>query len=456
MSSSDQQQQQSQQDCGENEANDCCSTSVSVHSHLIKININNVVCSYSTKCHLNLRRIALLGLHVEYKKENSMVNMRLRKPHTTATIWSSGKITCAGAKSEAEAYRAARRYCRLLQKMKFKVTLCNYRVVNVLATCSMPFAVDIHQLARDYSSLCQYEPELHPGATFKLAQLKTSLKLFTTGNVTLTSANCELVRKAVEHIFPILERYRRDTPTPPAADVPATLSTDAPPPPTSTTTTTATTSETATSDVTHPSLAFNPISGNLIGCHAAAASLETPLSSTSANCYSHATYPDTTASSSSALSGPFDPVSAPQLHPPPLMLHHQHHDHSLPSLLADSTLTSPAASAVSNAATAVASSSASSTATLFAPHHNHHHTSPSHHHLHNTHQYLGGTGATSPNSSSNSSSSSSHHGMHHLHHVHHHLHHGHLLHVPNNHWFAGYDNHQQLLIDNVNVDEFLP
>lgn len=38
-------------------------------SQTIDIFINNVVCSYSTKCHLNLRRIAMQGMHVEFKKE---------------------------------------------------------------------------------------------------------------------------------------------------------------------------------------------------------------------------------------------------------------------------------------------------------------------------------------------------------------------------------------------------
>ena len=45
---------------------------VQVDSHVIDICINNVVCSYSTKCHLNLKRIATEGLHVEYKKENGV------------------------------------------------------------------------------------------------------------------------------------------------------------------------------------------------------------------------------------------------------------------------------------------------------------------------------------------------------------------------------------------------
>jgi Transcription factor TFIID (or TATA-binding protein, TBP) len=66
----------------------------------IDIVISNVVCAFSVKCPLALKDIALNGANVEYKRENGMVTMKLRKPYTTASIWSSGKITCTGATSE--------------------------------------------------------------------------------------------------------------------------------------------------------------------------------------------------------------------------------------------------------------------------------------------------------------------------------------------------------------------
>lgn len=66
----------------------------------IDIVINNVVCSFSVRCHLNLRDIALRGVNVEFRRENGMVTMKLRRPYTTASIWSSGRITCTGATSE--------------------------------------------------------------------------------------------------------------------------------------------------------------------------------------------------------------------------------------------------------------------------------------------------------------------------------------------------------------------
>ena len=41
----------------------------------IDIVINNVVCSFSTRCHLNLKQIALEGYNVVYKKENGVSSL---------------------------------------------------------------------------------------------------------------------------------------------------------------------------------------------------------------------------------------------------------------------------------------------------------------------------------------------------------------------------------------------
>lgn len=56
----------------------------------IDIVISNVVCAFNVRSHLTLKDIALNGANVEYKRENGMVTMKLRKPYTTASIWSSG------------------------------------------------------------------------------------------------------------------------------------------------------------------------------------------------------------------------------------------------------------------------------------------------------------------------------------------------------------------------------
>ncbi|KAK9871953.1 hypothetical protein WA026_015201 [Henosepilachna vigintioctopunctata] len=175
----------------------------------IDITINNVVCSFSVRCHLNLREIALNGTNVEYRKENGMLTMKLRRPYTTASIWSSGKITCTGATSEGQARIAARRFARCLQKLGFKTKFNNYRVVNVLGTCSMPFAIKINSFSERHKE-ADYEPELHPGVTYKIKNPKATLKIFSTGSVTVTAPSVADVQAAIEFIFPLVYEFRKD------------------------------------------------------------------------------------------------------------------------------------------------------------------------------------------------------------------------------------------------------
>ncbi|KAK7789271.1 hypothetical protein R5R35_007375 [Gryllus longicercus] len=176
----------------------------------IDIVINNVVCSFSVRCHLNLRQIALHGSNVEYRRENGMITMKLRKPYTTASMWSSGKITCTGATSEPQAKVAARRYARCLQKLGFKTKFNNFRVVNVLGTCSMPFAIKITAFSERFKEHAEYEPELHPGVTYKLYNPKATLKIFSTGSITVTAPSVADVQAAIEHIFPLVYEFRKE------------------------------------------------------------------------------------------------------------------------------------------------------------------------------------------------------------------------------------------------------
>lgn len=176
----------------------------------IDITINNVVCSFSVKSHLNLKQIAQNGFNVEYRRENGMVTMRLRKPYTTASIWSSGKVTCTGATSEEEARIAARRISRAVSKLGYpRLRLVNYRVVNVLGTCTMPFAIKITPFSAKHRELASYEPELHPGVTYRLKEPKATLKIFSTGSITVTAPCVNNVQSAIEHIYPLVYEFRK-------------------------------------------------------------------------------------------------------------------------------------------------------------------------------------------------------------------------------------------------------
>ncbi|KAL1124263.1 hypothetical protein AAG570_002033 [Ranatra chinensis] len=175
----------------------------------VDIVINNVVCSFNVRCHLNLRQIALHGCNVEYRRENGMVTMKLRRPYTTASIWSSGKITCTGATTVEQSKIAARRYARSLQKLGFKTRFTNFRIVNVLGTCSMPFSIKITPFSERYRE-AEYEPELHPGVTYKMKKPKATLKIFATGSITVTAPSVTEVQEAIEAIYPRVVEFRKE------------------------------------------------------------------------------------------------------------------------------------------------------------------------------------------------------------------------------------------------------
>ena len=214
----------------------------SANEQILDIIINNVVCSFAVRRQLDLKEIALRGSNVEYKKESGMVTMRLRprasnEPYVTASIWKSGKVTCTGATSEHWALITAKRVARILANLYPCVALkssrdykqsrqhrpiksiSNYRVVNVLGTCRMPFAIKISQFTTRYGKydemepnepFATYEPELHPGVTVRYDCPKATLKVFSTGSVTITASCTDIVNWVVHDIYPRLENFQRE------------------------------------------------------------------------------------------------------------------------------------------------------------------------------------------------------------------------------------------------------
>ena len=189
----------------------------------LDVKINNVVCSFGVKRRLDLKEIGRNGYNVEYKKSSGMVTMRIRKPYVTASIWGSGQITCTGATSEEDAFVAAKRVANALNRVQQHVNdasegdhplrrircISNYRVVNVLGTCLMPFAIKIEPFTTKYRDIASYEPELHPGVTVRFVFPTATLKVFSTGNVTVTGRSVLIVNSAVERIYPMLKEFAR-------------------------------------------------------------------------------------------------------------------------------------------------------------------------------------------------------------------------------------------------------
>ena len=74
--------------------------------------------------------------------------MRIRNPKTTALIFASGKMVCTGAKTEALAREAARKYAKVIIKLGFPAQFKDFKIQNMVGSCDD--CVDWREKERGY------------------------------------------------------------------------------------------------------------------------------------------------------------------------------------------------------------------------------------------------------------------------------------------------------------------
>lgn len=114
--------------------------------------INNVVSVAELGTNLNLRTIALSLPNSSCIKTNlnntRAVKIELKNPKANVFIYKSGKMNCYGAKSEEESRKAI---SIMAKKIKYllgfnNISLQNFRIVNIVATCKLNFEIKLSQL----------------------------------------------------------------------------------------------------------------------------------------------------------------------------------------------------------------------------------------------------------------------------------------------------------------------
>ncbi len=132
--------------------------------------------------------------------------LRLNRPKTATLIFSSGKMVCTGAKSEAEVKKAVSSIIKLLKQHGIEIK--NEPIVevqNIVASANLRASVDLERAAFLLEN-AMYEPEQFPGLIYRMSEPKVVLLIFSSGKVVCTGAKKEEeVKEAVEKIYNILK-----------------------------------------------------------------------------------------------------------------------------------------------------------------------------------------------------------------------------------------------------------
>ena len=146
--------------------------------------INNVVCTASVGCRIDLRTLTKKTVNIIYDPSRySGVQWKHPKIGGHCNVFSTGKIMVNGkATSIFEAKQRLRRYARLIQRLGWIVTLSTIEVVTISASFKVEGPVDLHKVVRYYHG--HYEPELFPAAMF--TQGTIHFTCFHSGSVLMT------------------------------------------------------------------------------------------------------------------------------------------------------------------------------------------------------------------------------------------------------------------------------
>jgi transcription initiation factor TFIID TATA-box-binding protein len=186
---------------------------VNKHPSGIVPRIQNVVSTVNLGVKLNLRFLANNARNAEYNpKKFQACIMRLRSPKTTALVFESGKVVVTGAEDEAASRLAARKYARIVQKLKYPdVQFEGFTMQNMIGTADARFPIRLEALAYEHEEYTSYEPELFPGLVYRMVQPKVVLMIFVSGKVVMTGSKFrDEVYEAWENIYPVLVEFKKE------------------------------------------------------------------------------------------------------------------------------------------------------------------------------------------------------------------------------------------------------
>ena len=138
------------------------------------VSIENVVASATVNQKMDLNDITRKFPDVEYHPEQFPgLVFRIRSPKTATLIFSSGKMVCTGAKSEAMSRTAVKPVVDNLRKGDIKVKKHAFVTIqNIVASINLGGRIHLEQAARTLPR-SMYEPEQFPGLIHRMLDPKT-------------------------------------------------------------------------------------------------------------------------------------------------------------------------------------------------------------------------------------------------------------------------------------------
>ena len=169
-----------------------------------------MVASASLHHDIPLEKVTIKLPNTEYNPEQFPgLVLRLVKGKT-ALIFSSGKIVCTGAKSEAEVKDTVKMIIKELKKVNIYIKKKpDITIQNMVASGDINMTLNLNKLAFKLEN-AEYEPEQFPGLVYKVPNSHITFLLFGTGKIVCTGAKNEKeIKDAVNKLVVTLKKINK-------------------------------------------------------------------------------------------------------------------------------------------------------------------------------------------------------------------------------------------------------
>lgn len=180
-----------------------------------KITIQNVVAAASINQEVSLDKIVFKFPDVSYRPELFPgLPFKIEKPRSCTLIFRSGKLVCTGTKSVKDAKVAVEQVVETLSSIGViqKPLQLDFSIQNIVAKVDLGnLIVDIENAAYALHEKggILYEPEMFPGAIFRMRNPKVVFLIFHQGKLVCVGAKKEEeISEAVEELQKILEESK--------------------------------------------------------------------------------------------------------------------------------------------------------------------------------------------------------------------------------------------------------
>lgn len=175
----------------------------------LKIRIENIVATVDIGRSLNLAEISSKLPNAIYNsKRFPGIIMKINKPKATVLIFSTGRMVCAGTRSEKEAYLAVKRAVEVLRSVGVDVEGARASIQNIVASAYLSGVVDVEGAALNLGRT-MYEPDQFPAVIFRMDEPRVTMLIFSTGKIVCAGAKNEReISRAVEKLKGMLEEKK--------------------------------------------------------------------------------------------------------------------------------------------------------------------------------------------------------------------------------------------------------